>query len=125
MKIFHRIKEGDAALKGVNFCKARGWFKLIFFCGDCKLYFRTRWAMHHTYRELGVLKHESRFAPRLFLNWSRRPASEHFQWYEEVDGQLVPSVKDYDLQRAVEKAGSGGNLTPKPVNHPEGEGSIF
>jgi len=60
MKIFHRTPEGCAYQPGANWHRTKGWFRLVFFCGKCRLYFRVRW------------KIGAKWAPRVFLRWALR-----------------------------------------------------
>ena len=82
MKLFHRTPEGCAYRPGANWFRTKGWFRLVFFCGECRLYFRIRW------------KIGQQWAPRAFLRWDLRKneeptvwgrLDEHGQWVEEKD----------------------------------------
>ena len=64
MKLFHRTPEGCAYQPGANWYRTKGWFRLVFFCGECRLYFRIRW------------KIGQRWAPRAFLRWDLRKNEE-------------------------------------------------
>jgi hypothetical protein len=67
VKLFHRTEEGQPFKKGMNWLRVPGWARLVFFCGDCKLYLRLRWK--------GGL--------RLFCHWDLRKdqeAGREFIW---------------------------------------------
>jgi hypothetical protein len=95
VKLFHRTPEGCAYRKGVNWHKAPGWFRTVFFCGDCRLYFRVRW------------KVLNRWAPRVFLRWDLRKNEEGPTSYVlGPDGlDMVPATAENEaaaIQRLID-----------------------
>ena len=76
--MFHVTPEGEKYKKGVNWWRAPGWGRLVFFCGDCRLYFRFRW----------------RGGLRLFCHWDLRKNEEpprHWVWTGE---EFIPDPED-------------------------------
>ena len=92
MKLFHRTPEGCAYQPGANWYRTKGWFRLVFFCGECRLYFRIRW------------KIGQRWAPRAFLRWDLRKNEEGPTDYvlgpDRVD--MVPATAETE-EAAIER----------------------
>lgn len=109
MKLFHRTPEGCAYRKGVNWHKAPGWFRTVFFCGDCRLYFRVRWKLRTEFTEDDDYnaKDKFRWAPRVFLRWDLRKNEEGPADYvlgpDGVD--MVPATRETEeaaVRRLIE-----------------------
>jgi hypothetical protein len=89
--MFHKTLEGHPFRKGVNWLKVPGWARLVFFCGDCKLYLRLRWKP----------------TLRVFCHWELRPEKPQTCWFTMEHGQFVPEkdIAECEALRAAQEAG--------------------
>lgn len=88
--MFHVTPEGEKYKKGINWWRAPGWVRLVFFCGDCRLYLRFRW----------------RGGLRVFCHWDLRkneePARE-FVWNGSEFVPSTPQAEDEAIKRLIEE----------------------
>jgi len=110
--MFHVTPEGERYKKGINWWRAPGWVRLVFFCGDCRLYLRFRWSKRDpgsyrvspqspSYRPPSV-----KFSPRLFFHWdllkNEEPA-RHFVWTGEEFVPCGEKAEDDAVKRLMEE----------------------
>lgn len=98
--MFHVTPEGEAYKKGVNWWRAPGWVRLVFFCGDCRLYLRFRWSktdpgsLSKNERWAGFRAARTWFAPRIFCHWDLRKDQEPKRYFRLEGNEFVPAEAD-------------------------------
>jgi len=88
--MFHVTPEGEAYKKGVNWGFAPGWVRLVFFCGDCRLYLRFRW----------------RGGLRVFCHWDLRKDQEKGREFVWNGVEFIPwsqEAEDAEVARLAEE----------------------
>ncbi len=88
--MFHVTPEGEKYKKGINWWRAPGWVRLVFFCGDCRLYFRFRW----------------RGGLRVFCHWDLRKNEEPARTFVWTGSEFVPcsdEAEDASVRRLIEE----------------------